>query len=345
MAKKYILCLLLVLSLALSLASCNECKAHVDADDDYLCDSCGEKYDDGDEAPEIELNSVTVTVKLDNGQPISGVKFTLTRGETDLSATSGADGTARFELEAGIYQVSYDHDTLPEYCFPDTTGFKVEEGTTDITLTVMDNKPDGSAEKPFFLSERQNEITLAPGQEIHYSIRVATIRYINVYNSAAVISYNGESYEAVDGVAALVIQPEDSDVRNTVFSVKNSSDSEIVTTLEITAPLGSMENPIELTDGGATVTVNCDTTVYYSFTATAGETLTLTSNTDRNNIYVRRVLEDDVPVDTYTDGAISVSTQVAAGDVITIGVSALVPTDKHENKDYDVEITFNISIE
>lgn len=348
MYKKYLWALLLVISLLLSLASCEEkCKAHVDADDDYLCDNCGTNYDDGDEAPETKTATVTVSVRLDNGEALSGIKFSLVRADKSIELTSGQDGTVSVNLELGNYRVEYDYDSLPEYCTPDTIGFKVEEGTTSATLIIVDNKPDGSANKPFFISENETEITLAPGEEIYYMLRVVTTRYINVYNSAAVIGYDGETYEAKDGVASLVLEPESDQmgVSNTVFSVKNSSNSEITTLLEVTSPVGSMENPIELSENSATVTVNHETVIYYTWVATADGVLTLTTDNERNSIYLRRVLENDVPVDQYTNGDLSATIEVAEGDVITIGVSALAAEEDHENQDYDIEITFSLSIE
>ena len=49
--KKFLI-ILLALTLVMSLASCKKCKEHIDADDDYRCDICGENFDDGDENPE-----------------------------------------------------------------------------------------------------------------------------------------------------------------------------------------------------------------------------------------------------------------------------------------------------
>lgn len=348
MNKKYLWALLLILTLALSLASCEEkCKAHVDADDDHLCDNCGAEYDDGDEAPDITTVSVTISVKLDNGDALADVKFTLTRGEKSIELTSGQDGTVKIDLEGGIYQIDYDYESLPEYCSPDTFGFRVEEGTSAVDLTIVDNKPDGSAAKPFFISENETEITLAPDQELYFMLRVSTVRYINVYNAAAVIVFDGDSYAAKDGVASLVIEPDENQmgVANSVFSVKNTSGTEFTALLEVTAPSGSMENPIELTENSATVTVNCDTVVYYTWVATADGMLTLTTDNPRNSIYLRRVLENDVPVDQYTNGELSATIEVAEGDVITIGVSAIEAGKDDENKDYDIEISFELSIE
>ncbi len=342
MKNKYLLIMFLILALTLTLFACVEECEHVDLDDNNLCDKCEAHFSDGDEPlPEATKYSVVLTVLLDNGEPLSGVEVYLTRGEVTTSFVTNSEGKAEGKLEAGLYSVGYNYETLPEYCTTDLYGVKVEESENAFTVTVTDNSPDGSAEKPFFVSENETEITLAAGQEIYYLIRVSSIRHINVYNSAAVIGYKGESYEATDGVASLVINPDGTDVTSTVFSVKNNSSETITATLEVNAPLGSYENPIDLEENGATVTVNCDTFVYYCWTATADGMLTLTSDSERNNIFIRRVLENDVPVDRYTGGELSVSMEVAAGDIITIGVSAT----EAANEAYDVEISFSLAIE
>ena len=342
MNNKYFWAVIILLVLSLSLFSCVEeepCQ-HIDANDDFLCDNCSEDFDDG-----LATTPVTIYIKLDNGTALAGVKLTLSRGGNTYSYTSGSDGSVKVDLIAGLYSVDYDYDTLPEYCTPDAFGVKIEQGKDSITLTVTDNTPDGSAEKPYFVSETETEITLKAGEEIHYVIRVSGERHVKVHNSQAVIGYNGEIYEAVDGVASLVIMPEQTDVVSAVFSVKNSSSESITTILEVNAPLGAYENPIKLSENGTAVTVNCDSIVYYSWVATADGILTLTANSDRNNIYVRRVLEGDVPVDKYSGGELTVSMDVLAGDVITIGVSALEAQQGHENQEYDVEISFALTIE
>lgn len=346
MFKKYLLAILVIVSLALSLISCTEECKHVDADDDYLCDNCGEHYDDGDEQ---ELGpqtlSVSFSVKFENGTAASGVKFTLTRGDKTFNLTSGNDGSAKVDLEAGAYYVDVNYDTLPEYCSTDIFAIKVEEGKTQFNITIIDNTPDGSAEKPFFISENETELTLAAGSETYYRIHVSTVRYLTVANPDVVINFGDLVSEVVDGVSTLVVTASDNEISDCVFSLKNNSTDSLTVILGVKAPLGTYENPIEVSESGAATTVNCDTTVYYKWIATSDGVLTITANSDRNSIYIRRVLENDVPMDQYTNGQLVTSLEVAEGDVITIGVSALEANADHENQEYDVEISFTLSLE
>lgn len=340
MKKTYLWMLIILLAFSVALVSCTEECKHVDANDDYLCDNCGEDFEDG-----LTTVPVTFKVRFDDGSIAAGIGFTLKRGEVTYSYTSDSDGNAKADLVAGAYYLDYDYATIPEYCTPDTFGVKIENTTGDVTITITNNTPDGSAKKPFFVSESETEITLGAGEEIHYMIRVLGIRYINVYNSAVSIGYLGDNYTAEDGVASLVISSDSSDVSTAVFSVKNNSDSSITTVLEVNSPLGSYENPIETDGSGVSVTVNSDSIVYYQWTAEADGVLTLVANSDRNNISIRRVIENDVPIDVYTGGQLSTSIEVLCGDVITIGVSALDAGENHENQEYDIEISFTLTFE
>lgn len=341
--------LLIVISLVLTLASCTKECEHRDADDDYLCDECGEHFDDGDEAGENQGNSeetkvsVLFRVSLDDGTPLSYVKFTLTRRDMDTQLVSGADGSVQTELVVGIYSVSYEYDNLPEACLPNTFSFKVEEGTTEIVLEIVNNTPDGSATKPFPVSESETEITLSAGEEHYYNYRGSSVKYLSVDSNGVVVNFNDTSYSLDAGNMPLTISPAIGE--ETVFSIKNTTKSEVKFTLFLEAPEGSYENPIQLDEKNGSCVVNCDSVVYYTWTAYADGVLTLTSDNERNNILVRKIIEEDVPVDRQTNGELTVSMEVASGDVITIGVSALEAGINYENQEYDIEISFTLYIE
>lgn len=351
MFNKKFLTLLLALALVFTLASCVDeepvCE-HVDADDDYNCDKCGEHFDDGDENVDDGSNdaatiSVTFKVVLDDGAFVPGVKFTLTRSNKDHSYVSGADGSVVAELEAGLYYVNYDYDSLPEGCLPDTSGVKVEEGTKEISLILINNIPDGSAKKPFPISDGETAVTLAAGETLHYNYRGSSVKYLSVDVSGVEVSFGGDIYSLEAGNLPLTINPQIGE--ESIFALKNTTESELSFTLYLESPVGSYENPIELSENSMSVTVNYETVVYYNWTVTKDGVLTVTSDDERNNIHVRRIIENDVPIDRQTNGELSVSMEVKAGDVITIGVSALEANNSHANQEYDIEISFTLSVE
>lgn len=340
---KKLLIILLALTLVMSLASCKKCKEHRDADDDYLCDSCGENFDDGDENPEPPVDQghkVTFTVKLDNGTAVSGVKFTIHRGETVFATlVSGADGTVEATLDNQAYSIEFDYESLPSGCIPDTFAVKVEEGKDNIELLIIDNTPDGSAAKPFPIVENETPVTIGAGETVYFRYRGSSVRYLTVDSEAITVNFAGESYSLTAGNLPLVITPDIG--TETGISLSNGSDAEVSFTLSMTAPLGSNENPITLEGNGATVTVNCESIVFYSWIATSSGTLTLTSDSARNNISITKIVENDVPVTEQTGGESSVSFEVNEGDVITIGVSAL---EGEKNEPFDVEISFTLTV-
>ena len=340
---KKILVLLLALTLVLSLASYKKCKEHIDADDDYLCDNCGENFDDGDEGGELPPptdHKVTFSVKLDDGTALSGVKFTLHRGETVYATLeSDANGMAEVTLENLAYSVDYDYDSLPELCIPDTFGIKIEEGKDSYELVIVNNTPDGSMGKPFIVVENETAVTIGAGETMHYHYRGSSTRFLSVDNAGITVNYNGESYVFNQGDEPVLIKPEIGE--STYLSLTNTTEGEISCILSMIAPLGSSENPISLTENGTSVTVNCETIVFYSFTVTKSGTLTLTSDDERSSISVAKVLENDVPVISQTEGTAPATMDVVEGDVITIGVSAL---EGGKNDPFDVEISFTISI-
>ena len=322
-----------------------EC-THVDKDDDYLCDLCGEHFDDGDEEPEqsaVTTNDVTFIVKLDDGTVVSGAKFAIVRGETRIDLVSDANGKATATLERLAYSIEYDTDTLPEYCMPDTFGFKVSEDTSEITLMVIDNKPNGTMAKPFPVLDSEVAVNIGAGQELIYIYRGNSMKILSLDNADVIVVLGDEERNATAENPIYVVPGDIGQA--TYFTLKNPTNAEISCTLSFDAPLGSSENPIEVDENGATVRANSESIKYYSYTVAKDGVITLTCENERNNIKITRILENDVPKVAQTNGMSSVSMEVVAGDVITIAVSALEANDNHQNQDYEIEISFTISVE
>ncbi len=336
-----------------------EC-THVDADDDYLCDKCGEHFDDGDEAviPDTKSSTVTFTVSLDNGTPLSGLKFTLTRGDKVYELTSGTDGRVTATIDIGSYYVDYDSETLPEYCWGETYGVKVEEGTDSLSITVVDNRPDGSTEKPFPTVDDDIAIDLAPGEQHYYSCRGTTIKYVTIHNPNLAVIYNGETYYAdADGKIEVGVVALDIDSPS-LFAVKNISDSHVTDTMQLLAPLGSYENPIAVTDSSAVAQLSDGDTVYYKYTADKNGILVLSTPTagcealiTRNIIVINEDGEEQIfstitaEADSKTDGAI----YVAEGDELIFRISYVAPAVEDDepasqSDEHTVSVEFSISL-
>ena len=328
---------LLCLCLALfALASCDECE-HADANDDFICDNCGENYDDG-----YETVLVNFTVNLDADVSLEGKKLVLLDGELRYEITLDSAGKADHEVIPGIYQVSLETYLL------NVDLVKIKPDTTSVDILAMDNIPDGTAMKPFPVST-SNDVTIAPNSEVYFIYHGNSLKYARVYSESVAINYDGDYYYAVDGLAEATIQPgfsnsdNDDGGRTTVFSVKNLTNETISITLLFEAPIGSSENPYVLSEPTATVTVNADTEICYVWTADKDGVLTFTTNTDRNNITLTKVMEGNVPEVFKTEGQLQISFEVKAGDEIRIKASAFAPSDAGDGQ--DVEITFSLNIE
>ena len=313
-----LLALAFCLALMFSLASCGKCKAHVDKDDDYKCDNCGEDYDDGDEAPSTPCATVKFTLRLDTGESIPGVTFTLTRSDEKVyELTTGADGTVTILIEVGAYYL--DCSNLPENCILETPGVKIKEDTTSAELVAINNTPDGSQKKPFFISENENQVLLAPGQEIFYICHASSVRYIKVYNEQITITYDGDTYEAQDGCVEVLLKAVSGG--HAEFSLKNNSNDEILTTFYVEAPLGSRDNPIEISGNSLDVYLSTDSVIYYSWTAERDGVLVVERPVQGVDISLTKNLEGNVPVQSDTSENGVASMVVSAGDVIKIEIS------------------------
>ena len=339
--------LVVAIVLVIVLLPGDKCEGHVDADDDYLCDKCGEHYDDGDEAPEIpstEENATEVifTVILDSGEPLSGVKFTLERGDKVYNLVTGSDGTVKASIELNTYYISFDLETIPEFCMPDTpAGVKIDENTSAVSFDVINNTPDGSEKKPFFISENETDVTLAPGQEIFFNYRGSSMKTVTIRESGISVTYNGEIYGTVGGVLEVPLYPEIGVM--TLFSIKNETDSEIATVMELIAPIGSSENPIEVTNNSTVASVLPEQAVYYKWTAEKAGVVVLTSSAANGSITVTKILENDVPVISQINGGGAAYVTVSEGETITINLSILDSDGLEADKAVDIDFLISVN--
>ena len=316
---KKILISLLALSIAASLASCGKkCDGHVDKNDDGKCDNCEEAYEDGDEEEELVKEQCTFTVVDSDGNTVSGAKFTLTLGSVTESLTSGAGGVATAELYAGKYTVEFDYDSIPSGFLPDTSSVEVSAESKSFELILMNNNPNGTAERPYFITEDETPLDLAANGEIHYVLRGGAGKTLVIENSGVSVTYNGTSYSPVDGVISIPIESTIGSMNS--FSVKNTESDDNSIVIKLVSPLGSMDNPIAMTENSVTANAPVDGSVCYKWTASSAGVLVLTSSNERNNITLTNSTTN--AVSTQTDGSAGEYMIVAAGDEVIISVSA-----------------------
>lgn len=340
MNMKKLFALMLALGISASLVACTEedCR-HVDANDDGKCDSCSADFEDGDEAVIPVKRGVKLTATDDKGNPLVGFTFTLTGAGETITFTTGADGSYTEQLYDGVnysvelYRPEDESDaTDVAYGFTlSTFSIKLEEGKNEAAISLLDNRPDGSKEKPFFIYE-DAEINIAPGAEVYYSCRNAVDSWLEIGGADFVVSYNDKTITPDGGTLKLVFDASEgnnpSDVQFEVFSIKNNGDAALESKIEFKVRLGSYANPIPTESDSFTVSVS--STVYYQYNAAADGMLVVTSNNAKNNIK----LTNDSVVSSYTMGAKGTYIPVKAGDAVKIEIF----TTDGEPSDVDVAL-------
>lgn len=316
----------------------NKCEAHVDKNDDSKCDICGERFDDG---IEIVTSNVSFAFADEQGKAMGGVKFKLSSSVESYELVTAADGTASCILPIGTYDITYDYPdpmsdivgTIPSGFQADLAVLYVNADTGLVNVTFIDNNPNGSANLPYFISENETPFTLAAGEELYYRCHAAASRHLVIESSGVVVTYNGETYESVDGKISLFVEGSIDEHVN--FSVKNVTGATIDSVIEMVFPLGSRDNPIELTESQNTVNIEGENGLHYKWTATSDGVLVLNCETKNSAIVISKVLANDVSISAPTDGGYAYLV-VTKGEEIAVSVSNI------SDKVQDISFAFKI---
>lgn len=323
-----------------------DCVAHVDVNDDLLCDVCGASYDDGkDIIDQAKTADVSFKVLYDNGEPVSNFTFVLHNNRKTYDISTDENGVAKSTIEIGKYYFDYAEGALPLYCRIEALGFEIKEDTTSIDITVIDSTPNGTYEKPFVIVDGDTELTLSAGSEVFYSCRVVAVTYVTVNSPDVIVMHNGTVYEAVDGKVTVCLAPEKEDnkpidTNNTeIFSIKNISENDVVTVMNIAGIVGSSENPEKLVEKQDSANVKIGETYYFSWISEKDGVFVLSSDTENGSLditrYLKKIVVDEItgeeseviiPILSESDGNTSYI-YVRAGEEIKIGVSYVKPNN------------------
>lgn len=265
----------------------------------------------------------TITLSDQDGEAVVGAEIALLQDETQMSTgTTDDNGQVTGTVDAGEYTLQYVE--LPYgYFASEVTTVNISEGNTSIALTVENNNPNGTEQRPYFIGVDEYDIQLAAGETVYYHIR-AIGKTLIVENANVEISYKGQTYAPEgDKIEILFTADQASGAPQTqtqTFAVVNKSSESQSLTLKWLSPLGSMENPIVVNTGAEeTATITGTTIVYYKWTATQNGTFTISSTSAKNDIYLLnlRSMFQTEP----TEGKQSVSITVEQGDEVRIAVS------------------------
>ena len=317
------------------------CGGHTDEDGNWACDKCGATYapiciEHKDEnknalcdkcgATVAVSYSVTFVTKDDEGIKIQGLILQIENEYDDVfTATSDAEGIATVTLEAGEYRVSYKEESIPEnyLCYPKTIVVN-QEGMV-VALTIENNTPNGTAARPYVVTEDVEILTVPANATQYYKVPHASDRTLVVTGANFTITYNAEVYEAVDGeIRIKLIETDPKDP--SLFSVTNNSDAELNAPIVLESVVGSQNNPIAIESLNEVIsaTLSTDGSVFYKFVANFTGTLKIESVSESKNIKATNST-NSIQAELDAEGSYLVI-NVTAGDVVSIVVSATADT-------------------
>lgn len=286
--------------------------------------------------PPVEVDC-TVTILDQDGTVMPLLAFILTsRADgTTLQATTDEVGKAALTLTAGTYTVSY--EALPEGYLADTATLTVAEDTAALTVQVMNNIPNGSADRPFVIVDETTTVTIPAGASVTYVTYGAVDRTFHMSDAALTVTYLEVEYTP-DAEGKITVPLVSDGPRDPAYlTLTNASDTDVTGTFTIEADLGSLNNPILVETAGeaVTATVPKDATVYYKWIATKDGVLMVLSETPNNHISMTNL---NTSVNSYfTDGTACEYIAVSVGDEVLVAVASKDTTvDSHD-------VTFSLS--
>ncbi len=306
-----------------ALAACqpeNTCTSHADINLDGKCDTCGVILEtQGTTAP--AKVDVTFAVFNQYGLAMENAQLTVqsTAGGVPQTGTVDAGGSCKMTLAPGTYSVTMDN--LPEYHIPDVTTVTVTAGMGTMELTVTDNTPNGTTERPFFVGDDAKSYHFAANEELCFSVRSGSDRSVIIAHTNIEVTVDGQTISA-DTEGRIVIRPTSDDTRDYIyFQIKNLDSTEQDITILLQADPGTSQNPyiVEALGQVMTAQVPAEGAVCYKFVATADGTLVLTTGTKNSSISMNNMTTYQ---DTgFSNGLESISIAVSKGDEILITVS------------------------
>ena len=294
------------------------CLDHKDTNGNLLCDRCG--------ATVTASYSVTFTTIDDEDVKIQGL-ILLIENEYDevFTATSNAEGIATITLEAGEYRVTYKEESIPEnyLCYP--KNIIVNEDGMLIELEIRNNTPNGTAARPYVVTEEVETLTVPANSTYYYNVPHASDRTLVVTGSDFTITYNAEVYELINGeVRIKLVETDPNDP--SLFSVTNNSSEELNASIVLESAYGSQNNPIIIESLNEVIraTLTTDGSLFYKFTANFTGTLKIESVSESKNIKATNST-NSVQAELDAEGSYLVL-DVTDGDIVSIIVSATADT-------------------
>ncbi len=311
---------------------CGACIRCTDVDGDNVCEFCGNLV-----KQPIEI---TFTVVAENKAPITSVladkdiRVVIKQGNTEkFNVKPDSDGKVKVTLVPDEY--SLEVIGLPDgwYCEGGNGRYNFSEDKTEYTLTAVDNNPDGSEKKPFFIATKPLETEFDAGETLNYSTK-GSKKYLIITNANAKVTYDGVDYlPDSNGFIRVAISPKLDSTgaidtnSHTPFSITNTSNSANVIKAEFEIQPGSSEDPFDIKlDTAVQTSVSNDNTVFYEWKSPLKGYLVLDSNSDSGYIMMHNITSCEVT--SFTDGKGKLYLRVSKDDVVMISVSSKTSTEE-----------------
>lgn len=296
--KKFLI-LLLSLALLLCMVACGgntDTSTDTGSNSDTGTDS---STDTGTDAPDAK-NVYTITVKDQDEKPVCGAVIIVIDEFDDTigTITTNENGVATFEDKQG-YAVAFNAFELPEYHLNTQGKIDVVPGTMEYVMSIENNKPNGTASRPYPFSEMGTEFTIEieAGQGLYYILYGGTGNIFKLQLADGVsLTVDGEEIEADDtGLISYTIPEKDSSSRASIFFVKNDGSAKASLDGEIITPPGALENPYTAEAGNTyTEVITKDTTIYYAFTAEKSGYIIITTENNTTSVHMQNLMTSEV---------------------------------------------------
>ena len=291
------------------------CTDHIDEDEDGECDECGEELEEGDGEP--QAIDITLKVRDQDGEAVVGVTFAFYENDNLVltSLPSDANGDIELEIPEGSYSLISDTSSAEGYYLILTSSLTVTADKTVYDISVANNTPNGSEERPYPLTtEEENLIELSSGESAYYIVYKSVDLYVDIVGSGYTVNYLGTEY-VPDG-DSLTIPLHGDDYNSTaVLLVTNTLDEANSLIASVNSFPGTQGNPYVIENVGEeiTLTIYPDTQTWYTYTASADGVFSINMITDNMNVN----LQNNSTAANIGDTGI----EVKSGDVVVITVS------------------------
>ena len=284
--------------------------------------------------PVIVAKTYNVTVYDQDGNPVPNAVLVVLDENGDyifnendelVTFVTDANGKVAVKHAQAVAIATFE---LPEYHVNFNGNYTLAD-EYEIELEIQNNEPNGVTPDrafPFDADATEVEVVLEPNQTIYYVLYGGSGKTIKVTDAHdLVFFFTDTEYSAdADGVISLVVPDVEASSRAQIVTFTNPTEEEFTVNVEFISPIGSYDNPEEITALGELIeaTVIKETTYYYIVTATKDGVLAVSSESEGNSIYMQNLTTSEVSSRTIENNGVA-SVTVRQGEQVRIYVESM----------------------